>query len=324
MFIFDSTSTSTSTRVVKRSIALRKRTDGSIGGRGIEGHRGRASTERGEGRRGGGPLDFQSAALKSNEKKFSVKALIQEIETCHVEALEKRALFSLAPKPHMELTIPDPWVLLDTLMLMRGLNDPHFSKLSSFFDVFFQLDSVVAGSTALSPSSSSSSLVLSSSSPSSSTSPNTTATTTIPTTTTTTPLASSSASSSSSSLRKRPSRKQSKWTTSVVCFGNNHLYLILRLIHWISSRLTILKSKGLELASHPEHLNRSNPVAMELGFQPTPTPEQRAKGPLDPQSFYPETLKLIGMLLKSHLDPMTFEEQLRTMFGTTAKSKKPP
>lgn len=101
----------------------------------------------------------------------------------------------------------------------------------------------------------------------------------------------------------KPSKLQSN--NSVVCFGNNNIYLIFRLIQMMYQRLVLLRQKS------DENLKSKNKVAEDLNFiheQPR----------LQTDDLYATALKYILNYLKLDTDQQQFEEQMRMLFGTTA------
>ncbi|KNE57145.1 hypothetical protein AMAG_18008 [Allomyces macrogynus ATCC 38327] len=227
-------------------------------------------------------LDYQGVALKTNERRFHVKTLVQEIEASYVEAKERRILHRAVVQHHLEVAVHDRSVIADVYNLLAVPNDAHqFARFRSFLDNLFfsELDptpSAAAGNAS---------------------------------------AASISSSSSSSGSKRKSARKAVQPVSSVVCFGNNHLYILVRLVLLLAGRLEMVKRRARELAQNPDHA-RVNPVAIELGFQPASTPEQVAAR--DPTTYYATTLRYLTQQLRGQLDAPRFEELARGMYGTAA------
>ncbi|KAI9187890.1 hypothetical protein H9P43_002281 [Blastocladiella emersonii ATCC 22665] len=250
-------------------------------------------------------LDYQGAALKANEKKFSIKTLIQEVEAAYLEAKEKRVIANAAVIHHLELPVADRSVLIDVFDLLASLSDGPFNKLRPFLESFFfsEVDPNAAtagtvtgamGTTVTAGNAMAVDGAADGAAPG------------------------SAAAAAAAAARRRSTRKQVKPASSVTCFGNNNIYLVMRLVHMVYTRLEALKRRGTELARQTAgSLLRVNPTAIELGMQDPPTAEQEAAA-ANPLSYYPTTLRLLEQSLRGRLETTKFEEAVRGMFGTAA------
>ncbi|KNE70893.1 hypothetical protein AMAG_20205 [Allomyces macrogynus ATCC 38327] len=150
-------------------------------------------------------LDYQGVALKANERRFNVKSLVQEIEASYVEAKERRILHRAVVQHHLEVAVHDRSVIADVYNLLAVPNDAHqFARFRPFLDNLFfsELDptpSAVAGAGPAASSSTRGAL---------------------------TPMS-----------RRKSARKAVQPVSSVVCFGNNHLYILVRLVLLLAGRL---------------------------------------------------------------------------------------
>jgi histone deacetylase complex regulatory component SIN3 len=223
-------------------------------------------------------LDYQGAANRTTEKKWAPRALIAEIEAAYLEHRERRlVLVGMAPTVTHHLTLPlsDKSAIRDTLDLLAGIGDTHFTRMRPFLEALFMESDVP----------------------------------------TSTPKTNAPARRKLGSNGNIFSFSNSLPTHSgMVCFVNNSLYVLIRQVHMIASRLSSVKERALELARSPPP--SANPVAVSLGLQPADFSTNRG----DPSGYYSTTLSQLANLASTSSggDTTRFEDTMRSIYGTTA------
>lgn len=131
---------------------------------------------------------------------------------------------------------------------------------------------------------------------------------------------------------------------AVELFGNTTLYVFLRLLQLLYTRLQALKAAAAHMAATtPNAWTKVNPLAAELGLMDTASgpagvvsavakslapradlgadplpPSERAVLQLDPAQYYDILMELIARLFDHEIDPASYEEAVRFMYGTQA------
>ncbi|WOO83690.1 Paired amphipathic helix protein pst1 [Vanrija pseudolonga] len=100
-------------------------------------------------------------------------------------------------------------------------------------------------------------------------------------------------------------------------FANNHYYVFIRLLQILYSRLVLCKTIAAQLAA--ERKQPINPVAIRLGLAEPATANFGIEAGENPSvHYYDHLLALAERLFDNDLDPPTYEETLRLMFGNKA------
>lgn len=100
-------------------------------------------------------------------------------------------------------------------------------------------------------------------------------------------------------------------------FCNNHFYILMRLLQVLYSRLLSCKERAAELAQKKQQ--PINPVAIKLGLAEPATQNFGVEDGENPaRHYYDHLLALAERLFDAEIEPPTFEETLRLMFGNKA------
>ncbi|KAF8323928.1 hypothetical protein DL93DRAFT_2070048 [Clavulina sp. PMI_390] len=104
-------------------------------------------------------------------------------------------------------------------------------------------------------------------------------------------------------------------------FANNHIYVLLRQLQTLYSRLHTCKTIAAELAADDSGWHLANPIAVQLGFHDTigaGNTRLLTSGPNPAKEFYGFTLACCEQLFDSQMEPSVFEDNIRFMYDIKA------